>query len=64
MYKWNQLGSICTILELKTCKGLNYHLAGDPLELPQGPLGVPKPHFENQCIIAQRYHMNRADQFN
>ena len=27
----------------------NYHLAGDPLELPQGPLGVPGPHFENQC---------------
>ena len=24
------------------------HLAGDPLELPQGPLGVPGPHFENQ----------------
>ena len=21
----------------------NYHLAGDPLELPQGPLGVPDP---------------------
>ena len=21
---------------------------GDPLELPQGPLGVPGPHFENQ----------------
>ena len=27
----------------------NYHLAGDPLELPQVPLGVPGPHFENQC---------------
>ena len=27
----------------------NYHLAGDPLELPQGPLGLPGPHFENQC---------------
>ena len=30
-----------------------HHLAGDPLELPQGPLGVPGPHFENQwskCI--------------
>ena len=26
----------------------NYHLAGDPLELPEGPLGVPGPHFENQ----------------
>ena len=25
-----------------------YHLAGDPLELPQGPLGVPGPQFENQ----------------
>ena len=27
----------------------NNHLAGDPLGLPQGPLGVPGPHFENQC---------------
>ena len=27
----------------------NYHLAGDPLELSQGPLGVPGPQFENQC---------------
>ena len=27
----------------------NYHLAGSPLELPKGPLGVPGPHFENQC---------------
>ena len=27
----------------------NYHLAGDPLELPQVPLGVPGPHFENHC---------------
>ena len=27
----------------------NYHLAGDPLELPKGPLGVTGPHFENQC---------------
>ena len=27
----------------------NSHLAGDPLELPQGPLGVPGPQFENQC---------------
>ena len=26
-----------------------YHLSGDPLELPQVPLGVPGPHFENQC---------------
>ena len=26
----------------------NYHLAGDPLELPQGPLGGPRPHFESQ----------------
>ena len=26
----------------------NYQLVGDPLELPQGPLGVPGPHFENQ----------------
>ena len=26
----------------------NYHLAGSPLELPKGPLGVPGPHFENQ----------------
>ena len=26
----------------------NYHLAGDPLELPQVRLGVPGPHFENQ----------------
>ena len=25
----------------------NPHLAGDLLELPQGPLGVPGPHFEN-----------------
>ena len=30
----------------------NYHLAGDPLELPQVPLGVPGPHFENQCYTA------------
>ena len=30
------------------------HLAGDPLELPQGPLGVPAgPHFENQCTTRQ-----------
>ena len=27
----------------------NYHLAGDPLELCQGPLGIPGPHFEKQC---------------
>ena len=27
----------------------SYRLAGDPLGLPQGPLGVPRPHFENQC---------------
>ena len=26
-----------------------FGLAGDPLELPQGPLGVPRLHFENQC---------------
>ena len=26
---------------------LNYNLAGEPLELPHGPLGVPGPHFEN-----------------
>ena len=26
----------------------NYHLAGDPLELLQVPLGVPGPHFGNQ----------------
>ena len=25
-----------------------HHLAGYPLGLPQGPLGVPGPHFENQ----------------
>ena len=25
-----------------------YHLAGDPLGPPQGPLGVPGHHFENQ----------------
>ena len=30
----------------------NYHLAWDPLELPQGPLGIPGPHFENQCLKA------------
>ena len=30
----------------------NYHLAGDPLELPQVPLGVLRPHFENQCCKA------------
>ena len=28
-----------------------HHLAGYPLGLPQGPLGVPGPHFENQCTI-------------
>ena len=25
------------------------HFAGDPLELLQGPQGVPRPHFENLC---------------
>ena len=25
-----------------------HHLAGYPLGLPQGPLGVPGPHFENR----------------
>lgn len=25
----------------------NYHLARDPLELTQGPLGVPGLHFGN-----------------
>ena len=25
-----------------------FHLAGYPLGLPQGPLGVPGPHFENR----------------
>ena len=30
---------------------LNYYLAGDPLERSQGPLGVPRPQFENQCAI-------------
>ena len=28
--------------------GPNYHLAGDPLELHQGPLGVRGHHIENQ----------------
>ena len=28
----------------------NYHLAGDPLELCQVPLGVPGPHFGNHCF--------------
>ena len=28
------------------------HLAGYPLGLPQGPLGVPGPHFENCGPIA------------
>ena len=40
-------GSICTPSELQTYKCTvlvpNYNLAGDPLELPQGP------HFENHC---------------
>ena len=27
----------------------NNHLAGDPLELSQVPLGVPRPHFGNHC---------------
>ena len=27
----------------------NYHLSRDSLELLQVPLGVPGPHFENQC---------------
>ena len=30
--------------------GPNYpSFSWGPLELPQGPLGVPGPHFENQC---------------
>ena len=33
----------------------NYHLAGDPLELPQVPLGVPGPHFENHCCRRSLY---------
>ena len=28
----------------------NYHLTGDPLELTQGPLGVPGLHFEKHCF--------------
>ena len=31
----------------------NYHLSRDPLELPQGPLWVPGPHFENQWNTRQ-----------
>ena len=31
-----------------------HHLAGYPLGLPQGPLGVPGPHFENR---GARVHM-------
>ena len=27
-----------------------HHLAGYPLGLPQGPLGVPGPHFENRGL--------------
>ena len=27
----------------------NHGLAGDPLELPPGALGVPRHHFGNQC---------------
>ena len=30
--------------------GPYYNLSVDPLELPQVPLGVPGPHFENQCL--------------
>ena len=29
-----------------------HHLAGYPLGLPQGPLGVPGPHFENRGFNA------------
>ena len=29
----------------------SYHFVEDPLELPQGPLGVPGPDFENQYSI-------------
>ena len=30
-----------------------HHLAGYPLELPQGPLGVPGPHFKNRgCKVS------------
>ena len=35
----------------------NDHLAGDPLELCQVPLGVPGAHFGNQwCKVYQSYH--------
>ena len=33
-----------------------HHLAGYPLGLPQGPLGVPGPHFENRSL--QKMHQN------
>ena len=33
-----------------------HHLAGYPLGLPQGPLGVPGPHFENRVSSVQYVH--------
>ena len=44
------IGSICTLSELHVPTRVdlvhNYHLAGDPLELPKGPLGV----HGQQCV--------------
>ena len=37
----------------------NYHLALDPLELPQVPLGVPGLHFENQWARLESKIMSR-----
>ena len=42
-----QFGSICTLSLLQTHKGpFGSKLS---LELPQGSLGVPEPHFDNHC---------------
>ena len=38
----------------------NYHLAGSPLELPKGPLGVPGPHFENHCLNLSSVALQRC----
>ena len=53
MYKWNQIHLVpfvhsLSYILIRVHLVPNYPLAGDPLELSQGTLGVPGPQFESQ----------------